>query len=41
MMEDNNLQGIATYLSGMLGNRSSEARFTPDGDYSGVNKKSI
>lgn len=41
MMEDNNLQGIAKYLDEILNKKSSEARFTPDGDYSGVNKKSI
>ena len=40
MMEDNNLQGIAKYLDEILNKKSSEARFTPDGDYSGVNKKS-
>lgn len=41
MMEDNNLQGIATALNEFIKFRSSEGRFTPDGDYSGVNKKSI
>lgn len=41
MMEDNNLQGIATALNEFIKFRSSDARFTPDGDYSGVNKKSV